>query len=250
MSFLDGRPPRVIAHRGLAIDAPENTLLAFARALSARADTPRDGHPRLGGRRRRHRARRRPDARRRARCDHRSPDDGRASAHRARPRSGLLHAGAGARHLPGGPLQHRREGRAGRRTRCGGHPGRPRRRPCAHHELFAEAATGGDRSASRGRLLPRRVGVPSGPRRARSSASGRCSAARFAASPPSRSRSAAAVCAWSRAQTVERIHAAGVEVHVWTVNDPADMARLLDLGVDGIVTDRCDILRRVVDSRR
>ena len=37
MSFLDGRPPRVIAHRGLAIDAPENTLLAFARALTAGA---------------------------------------------------------------------------------------------------------------------------------------------------------------------------------------------------------------------
>jgi glycerophosphoryl diester phosphodiesterase len=36
---------------------------------------------------------------------------------------------------------------------------------------------------------------------------------------------------------------------VWTVNDPADMVRLLDLGVDGIVTDRCDILKSVVASR-
>lgn len=32
-----------------------------------------------------------------------------------------------------------------------------------------------------------------------------------------------------------------VEVHVWTVNDPADMRRLLAMGVDGIVTDRADL---------
>ncbi len=44
--------------------------------------------------------------------------------------------------------------------------------------------------------------------------------------------------------------AVGVQVHVWTVNDPADMHRLLDMGVDGIVTDRPDLLNDVVSSRR
>lgn len=41
-------------------------------------------------------------------------------------------------------------------------------------------------------------------------------------------------------------HARGIEVHVWTINEPSDMRRLLDMGVDGIVTDRCDIARDVV----
>jgi glycerophosphoryl diester phosphodiesterase len=36
-------------------------------------------------------------------------------------------------------------------------------------------------------------------------------------------------------------HRAGVEVHVWTVNDVADMMRLRDMGVDGVVTDRADL---------
>jgi len=44
-------------------------------------------------------------------------------------------------------------------------------------------------------------------------------------------------------------HRTGKHVHVWTVNDPADMRRLLDLGVDGIVTDRPDLLDQVLAER-
>jgi glycerophosphoryl diester phosphodiesterase len=43
-------------------------------------------------------------------------------------------------------------------------------------------------------------------------------------------------------------HARGLEVHVWTINEPTQMKRLLEMGVDGIVTDRCDLARAIVDG--
>lgn len=44
-------------------------------------------------------------------------------------------------------------------------------------------------------------------------------------------------------------HARGKVVHVWTVNDAGQMNELIDLGVDGIVTDAIDVLRDVLVER-
>jgi glycerophosphoryl diester phosphodiesterase len=48
---------------------------------------------------------------------------------------------------------------------------------------------------------------------------------------------------------VERVHAMGKHVHVWTIDDATEMHRLFDLGVDGIVSDRIDTLADVLADR-
>ena len=51
------------------------------------------------------------------------------------------------------------------------------------------------------------------------------------------------------ARSVAAAHRAGRQVHVWTVDEPAEVERLLALGVDGIVTDRPDVVAGVLARR-
>ena len=48
---------------------------------------------------------------------------------------------------------------------------------------------------------------------------------------------------------VEHLHRRDMHVHVWTVNEAEEMHRLLDLGVDGIMTDQTEVLRDVLCER-
>jgi glycerophosphoryl diester phosphodiesterase len=51
------------------------------------------------------------------------------------------------------------------------------------------------------------------------------------------------------ARFVAYAHRLGLQVHVWTIDEPGPMHHLLDLGVDGIMTDRVDVLRDVYTAR-
>ena len=50
--------------------------------------------------------------------------------------------------------------------------------------------------------------------------------------------------------TVSYAHKRGLQVHVWTINDESQMHELLDMGVDGLMTDDCAMLKRVLKNRK
>ena len=51
------------------------------------------------------------------------------------------------------------------------------------------------------------------------------------------------------AAQVAEAHALGLQVLAWTVNEPAQMERMIDIGVDGLITDRADRAREVMQKR-
>src|SRR5215469_16160952 len=99
------------------------------------------------------------------------------------------------------------------------------------------------------RLLPRPVcsaTAPAGIGAIRAGLPARTLAARFSAR--------SVLCAqipfgMATSRFIDRAHAAGLQVHAWTVNDAAVMASLLTLGVDGIMTDQTELLRDVLLAR-
>jgi glycerophosphoryl diester phosphodiesterase len=48
---------------------------------------------------------------------------------------------------------------------------------------------------------------------------------------------------------IRRAHGRGLQVFVWTVNDPVQMSVMLSRGVDGLITDEPDLVRRVMEYR-
>lgn len=243
--FFDGTPPRVFAHRGLALDAPENTLLAFGRALAAGVTyletdvwATADGvaviaHDadlvRLAGRAVRIDQLTLAELQRvnlgadqsfptlqqaltafpfaRFNIDLKSEDVvGPAVA-------AILAAGAADRVLVAAFGEARRA-RAVRRL--------PGVATSASARLFLVA------------LVAAKLGIGWLVRRTLTGV--------HAVQVPERALGLSVITP----RTVRLLHGAAVEIHVWTINDPISMARLLDLGVDGIVTDRADLALVVI----
>ncbi|MGO4593777.1 glycerophosphodiester phosphodiesterase family protein [Leifsonia sp. 2TAF2] len=248
MTFLDGPGPRIIAHRGLAVDAPENTLLAFLRALSAGAThletdihASADGvavisHDsdlsRVAGRQVEV-AQLTMRELRRIDLGHGQAFCSLAEALDAFPHARFNIDVKDAR-AAAPAVDAIRNARAADRVLITSFS-TDRRTAVADH--FPGIASSPSVSEFVPALIGAKLGIRPLVRRALQGF--------VAVQIPERRGPVRIVTE----RTVERIHAAGAEVHVWTVDDPSDMARLLNLGVDGIVTDRCDVLAALVGSR-
>ena len=237
-AWFDGPLPRILAHRGLALDAPENGLDAFAAALAAGAThletdvrATADGVPVLVH-------------------DPRLRDDGPAVAA-----------------LPLAELRRLRPGTATLDEALEAHPAARFNIDLKAASAVAPAVRAIRRLGAADRVLvtsfsTRRRGPAVralGPVATSASAS-QVVAAVLGVRLRSTRLVRAALHAVDAVQLPERIagletgspavlarfHDAGVEVHVWTVNDPARMRALVAAGVDGIVTDRTDLAVRAL----
>lgn len=246
-SFFDSAPPRVFAHRGLALEAPENTLLAFAKALAVGVTY--------------------------LETDVHESSDGVAIISHDDTLERVAHRKANVNHLTAAEL---------RRVDLGNGQSFPTLTEAL--DAFPDARFNID-VKSRGAVQPtidairetnavNRVLVSSfSDRLQRWTVKGLPGVATSApmgamfrilsASKIGRARRAVSMLSgfdaiqvperWKGAKVVtprliRLAHDAGIEVHVWTINEPDDMHRLLDLGVDGLVTDHADLAMDVIRS--
>ena len=242
MAFLDGPAPLAFAHRGFARDGDENSMAAFARAVAlgyryletdvrvtadgvalAFHDASLDRTTDRSGR-----IRALPWSEvRRARIAGREPIPLLAELLSAWP-DVRLNIDVKDDHSLGAAVDVIRQSGALDRVCVGAF---------ADDRVAAvRAALGPSVCTSLGPLAALRLRLPGRPRRA---LSGQC------AQVPFRVGRFDLV----DARYLATAHGLGLQVHVWTVNARADMERALDLGVDGIMTDRADVLREVLTAR-
>jgi glycerophosphoryl diester phosphodiesterase len=247
--FFDPAPPRVLAHRGLALEAPENTLLAFAKALAIGVThLETDVHASADG----------------VSMISHDPDLSRLATRKVR--VGQLTASE-LRRIPLGSGQ----GFCSLADALDAFPD-----ACFNIDIKSADAVAPTIAAIRDAGAVQRVLVGSfSPARrlavvrqlpgVATSISSRgaiaaVSAARTAGGLPTLRRILRDVQAVQfplsilrmttmTPRTIAAFHAAGVEVHAWTINHEPAMERLLDLGVDGLVSDRSDLAIGVIARR-
>lgn len=245
--YFDPPRPRVLAHRGLAIDAPENTPLAFIRAIETGAvHIETDVHASLDGVAI---LAHDPDLRRVAGRDVRVAAV--SAAELARVDLGHGQSFTSLADVLDGfpetrfnidvkdPLAVAPTAEAVRRTNAidrvlvTSFSGARRRATVALLPGVATSASAGPFVAA---MLSGKIGFGPGVRRALRGLE--------AVQIPERALGMSTVTA----RAIREFQAAGVEVHIWTVNDPARMRELFALGVDGIVTDRADLAVRTANG--
>jgi glycerophosphoryl diester phosphodiesterase len=232
--WFDGLLPRILAHRGLALEAPENSIAAFEAAMAAGAThvetdvrASADGVAVLlhdpavpGGE----------DVASLSLAELRTAlpqvatlDEALAALPEAKFNIDVKHAAA----VPavGAAIA---SASAAQRVLLTSFSGRRRRSVL---RLVPTAATSASSGGIAGVILGLRVRTPAVTRFALRNVQ--------AVQIPERALRTDLAAPWSIAE----MHAAGVEVHFWVVNDPSRMRELVARGADGIVTDRADLAR-------
>lgn len=249
VAYFSPAPPRVLAHRGLAIDAPENTLLAFLHAVNAGAThietdvhgsadgvamvSHDDDLARVAGRKVAVRQLTAPELRR-VQLGAGQGFCSLAEALDAFPET-RFNIDVKSADAIAGTVKAIRDAKAVDRVLIGSFSQARRTRTIAD---LPGVATSVSASHALQAVHAARAGAAPLLRRVLADVD--------AVQLPMKVGGATVVTP----RAVRSFHAAGVEVHIWTINDPDDMSRLLDAGVDGIVTDRADLAIPLVAARR